>query len=171
MVYFFQIIILFSMRLIIHDLENLDFSKLSKNDFAVQTNSCKNCIGCFNCWVKTPLKCVLNDDMMFNGKKLLDSEELIIISKCVYGSYSSKVKRILERCISYVEPFFTLRENEIHHRMRDEKKLKFKIFFYGDNFSDEYKDTAIKLIKANQKNLNTEEPNVYFINNLEEICI
>ena len=32
----------------------------------------------------------------YNGKKILESDELIIISKFTYGTYSSKVKKIIE---------------------------------------------------------------------------
>ena len=96
------------MRTIIHDLKDISHLKLNSDDILVGEVK-NNCIGCFSCWVKHPLNCIFNDKIKNNGKNVLDSDELIIISKCVNGSYSSKVKRILERSISYVLPFFTVR--------------------------------------------------------------
>ena len=119
------------MRTIIHDLKDTSFLNLNSEDLLVSDVN-KSCIGCFNCWVKTPFCCIHNDKITNIGKLILDSDELIIISKCVDGSYSSKVKRIIERSISYVEPFFTIRNKEIHHLSRLSKKLNFKIYFYGD---------------------------------------
>ena len=155
------------MRTIIHDLDNISFLEINDNDNIISTTD-NNCIGCFNCWIKTPLKCIWNDEIKENGKKLLDSNELIIISKCVNGSYSSKVKKILERSISYVKPYFTIRDNEIHHKVRNSKKLIFKVFFYG-NINENDKDTATKLVYANKRNLNTHNPEILYTNNIKEI--
>lgn len=156
------------MRIIIHDLENLDFINLKKDDYVVCNKNNKNCVGCFSCWIKTPFKCVHNDNIKMNGKKLFDSDELIIISKCINGCYSYKVKQILERSISFVEPYFTLRNKEIHHRLSNNKKINFKIYIYNE-VTDEEKNTLISLANANMKNLNTLEPKIYFLDDIEDI--
>lgn len=158
------------MRTIIHDLDNIDFLCVDSYDNVISDAS-NSCIGCFGCWINTPLKCIWQDTIRENGKKLLESDELIIISKCVNGSYSSKVKKILERSISFVEPFFTIREKEIHHKVRTSKKLNFSVFFYGNGIDDVVKKTATNFVLANQKNLNTYDPKIYFINDIKEIKI
>ncbi len=152
------------MRTIIHDIENL---KLSSYDVLV-SGDCNNCVGCFNCWVKHPFECIFKDKIKNNGRNLYECDELIIISKCVYGCYSSSVKRILERSISYVKPFFTLRDGEVHHDVRSDKKIDFKIYFYGD-VTESDKEIAYALANANQKNLNTKRPEVMFFKTKEEI--
>lgn len=158
------------MRTIIHDLKDTSFLNLNSEDLLVSDVN-KSCIGCFNCWVKTPFCCIHNDKITNIGKLILDSDELIIISKCVDGSYSSKVKRIIERSISYVEPFFTIRNKEIHHLSRLSKKLNFKIYFYGDNITSDDKKVAEMLAKANMKNLNTTDPIISFLNSYKEISL
>lgn len=158
------------MRIIIHDLEDTSFLNLNSEDLLVSDVN-KSCIGCFNCWVKTPFCCIHNDKITNIGKLILDSDELIIISKCVDGSYSSKVKRIIERSISYIEPFFTIRNKEIHHLSRLSKKLNFKIYFYGDNITSGDKNVAEMLAKANMKNLNTTDPIISFLNSYKEISL
>lgn len=158
------------MRTIIHDLKDTSFLNLNSEDLLVSDVN-KSCIGCFNCWVKTPFCCIHNDKITNIGKLILDSDQLIIISKCVDGSYSSKVKRIIERSISYVEPFFTIRNKEIHHLSRLSKKLNFKIYFYGDNITSDDKKVAEMLAKANMKNLNTTDPIISFLNSYKEISL
>lgn len=159
------------MRTIIHDLDNIDFLNVKSDDNVINNVDNNSCVGCFKCWVKEPLKCTFKDKISENGKNILNSDELIIISKCIDGSYSYKVKRILERSISYVEPFFVMRDNEIHHKTRTDKKINFKVYFYNNYINEMTKETASKLVKANQKNLNTNEPEIYFVSDLKEIKI
>lgn len=162
--------IVLNMRIIIHDLEDISYLNIYKNDKIVSDIK-NNCIGCFSCWVKTPLNCIYKDKATNNGKTILESDELIIISKLTYGTYSSKVKKIMERSISLVEPFFTIRNGEIHHRTRTNKKPKFKVYFYGNNITKKDKIIAKKYINANMNNLNTNYPQIFFYNNYKEIII
>ena len=152
------------MKIIIHDLEEL---KLDGNYKIINERNIKNCIGCFNCWTKTPMKCIHNDICQNIGKDISNCEELIIISKCIYGSYSSKVKKVLERCISSVYPFFEIRKGEIHHKLRN-NRLKLTVYFYGD-ISHEDKTLAIKLVNSNCKNFGIDNSNLKFYKKVEEI--
>lgn len=156
------------MKTIIHDLEDSGSLELSDANI-LDGNNCNHCVGCFKCWTHGKT-CVIKDNYYNNGERLLDSDELIIISKCNNGCYSSKVKRVLERSISLLEPYFTYRNKEIHHKTKTSKKLYFRIHFYGET-SDEEKEVAESLVKRNAINLNTREPEVYFYNNYKEINI
>lgn len=113
----------------------------------------KNCIGCFGCWVKTPGRCVIKDNYNRMGEKMAHADELILISKCVYGTYSPFVRNILDRSLSYIHPDFTKREQEIHHKPRYKKQLPFRVYFYGECTEAE-KETARKTVKANVINFN-----------------
>ena len=163
------------MRTIIHDLKN-DLSNnilFDEKDFVIDSLKCnKNCIGCFSCWVKHPKRCALSDDYSNIVDYLKESDELILISKCRYGCYSSSVKRVLERCIGYVLPYFVIRNNEIHHESRYDKTIKLSVYFYGD-ITCEDKECINKLVKANAINLNAIEYKVrYFKDEMELIeCI
>lgn len=163
------------MRTIIHDLNEKEVKKLgfSKDDKVISALDCSNnCIGCFSCWVKHPKKCAVKDDFSDVVESLKNSKELILISKCRYGCYSADVKRVLERCIGYVLPFFTIRNNEIHHESRYKKKLKFSTYFYGD-ISRLDKKCLEMMVKANSINLNASGYAVNCIRSLKEIkkCI
>ena len=156
------------MRTIIHDLNEKEIN-FNLDDKILSSSECKNnCIGCFSCWIKHPKKCIFNDEFSNTTNYLKDSDELVIISKCRYGCYSSKIKRVLERCIGYVLPYFTIRNNEIHHESRYNKKIKLTTYFYGDITKDDKK--AIEtLVKANAINLNVKEYTINYIEDIKEI--
>lgn len=163
------------MKTIIHDLNEKDELKLKFNndDKIISSIKCNNhCIGCFSCWKKHPKKCAIQDEFSDIVESIKDSEELILISKSRYACYSSDTKRVLERCIGYVLPYFTIRNNEIHHESRYDKKLKFSAYFYG-NISKEDKICLEKLVKANSINLNANEYEVKYFRNIKELekCI
>lgn len=163
------------MKLILHDLNNNQIKKLhfNESDKIVNSLNCKNnCIGCFNCWIKHPMKCSINDNYNNLVSFLNKSDEFIIISKSIFGCYSSNAKKVLERLIGYVDPRFTIRNNEIHHKSRKNKNIKFSVYFYG-NISEKDKEILSKLVKANSINLNTKNYNIKFCKNISEVikCI
>ena len=160
------------MRTIIHDLEEKDLKKIKfqKDDILLSSLECnKHCIGCFSCWIKHPKRCALRDDFSIITDYLKETDELIIISKCRYGCYSSGTKRILERCIGYVLPYFTIRKNEIHHASRYSHQLNFKVYFY-DIQDEEDKENAKKLVKANAINLDAKTYEVEYLKEKKELA-
>ena len=158
------------MRTILHDLDNdiINKFKFRSSDVVINCCECKNsCIGCFSCWTKTPTKCTLKDNFSNMTDYLKKSTDFIIVSKNRYGCYSENIKRVLERCIGYVLPYFTIRDNHIHHKLRYNKELNFITYFYGDiNKNDEI--CLNKLVKANSINLGATNYKV-ICKNLEEI--
>lgn len=144
------------MKTIIHDLEHLDkeLFDISDNDVIINANGCSNsCIGCFSCWIKHPKVCIYKDEYSNITDSLKNSDELIIISKNRFGCYSESVKIVLERCIGYVLPYFTIRDRHIHHASRYDKKLKLITYFYGD-ITNQDLECLDSLVKANSINLN-----------------
>lgn len=162
------------MRLIIHDLskeqcEFLGFETLAAKENIIVDGNGKNhyCIGCFGCWLKTPGRCVIKDEYQEMGEKLSKVDELLIISKATFGSYSSVVKNVLDRSISYVSPYFVIRNGEMHHKERYQKNLKLSAVFYGEDITEAEKSTSVDLVVANAVNLNGTVGNIDFVNSFE----
>ena len=142
------------MKLLIHDLEIKDFEKLFPNllneTMIISDNKMiHHCIGCFGCWIKTPAACVIRDKYGDMGEYLSKCKEVIIISKCCYGGFSPFVKNVLDRSISYVHPYFVIKNGEMHHRRRYKNHIDMQVWFYGKNITEKEKQTAQKLVKAN----------------------
>ncbi|MEE1085918.1 MAG: NAD(P)H-dependent oxidoreductase [Schaedlerella sp.] len=164
------------MKLIIHDLmsdqvDSFNNFSLSETNTIIIDSSIQNhfCTGCFGCWLKTPGRCVIKDTYQSMGENLSRSDELLIISKATFGSYSSSVKNVLDRSISYVQPFFVIRKGEMHHKERYHKNLKISAIFYGADITEKEKETSRNLVAANALNLNGTVGSVRFVDTVERI--
>ena len=155
-------------RLIIYDVPTEHIEKFTNDeDILVNANEISRyCIGCFGCWLKTPGKCIIKDGFENLGQRLSQVSAFILISKATFGSYSSPVKNVLDRSIAYVLPFFEIRNGEMHHGERYHNDLTISALFYGD-MSEEEKQTAENLVKANAVNLNAALGRVHFVEGAE----
>jgi multimeric flavodoxin WrbA len=162
------------LRLLIHDLNNEEFQELftkqmSETMIISDNGTIRHCIGCFGCWVKTPAACVIRDDYGDMGENLSKCKDLIIISKCCYGGFSLFVKNVLDRSISYIHPYFVTRNGEMHHRRRYKNKINLHVLFYGENITEEEKQTAQKLVVANSVNLACNVSKISFVQSTVEM--
>lgn len=155
--------------LIIHDLTDKRIELPQNAEVVANNRTIKKCVGCFGCWIKTPGRCVINDGYQDMGAKIGAAEKLVIISRCVFGSYSPFVKNVLDRSISYVLPYFEMRNGEMHHCSRYENKLKISAYFYGEGLTDAEKQTAEKLVRANALNYNADVAEVVFVDSESEL--
>ena len=102
------------------------------------------------------------------GLRLSQVSKFILISKASFCSYSSAIKNVLDRSISYVLPFFEIRNGEMHHGERYHNDLTISVLFYGPMTENE-KRTAENLVKANAVNLNAALGKVHFVEGMEDI--
>jgi multimeric flavodoxin WrbA len=148
------------MRLIIHDLNDEEFAVqdiVDKDTKIFAAGKFAHCQGCFKCWVKTPGTCVINDGLKHIGAFIGKSNEMVIISRNCYGGYSESVKRVMDRSISALLPFFTWRDKMIHHIHRYKSTRKcLTVILYG-NFTDLEKETAEGIVERNRSNLGYKE--------------
>jgi len=80
-----------------------------------------DCLGCFGCWTKNPGKCVINDDAQEIINKLPLTDLSVYVSPVVFGGYSYELKKILDRQICGILPFFHKVKGELHHPQRYDK--------------------------------------------------
>jgi multimeric flavodoxin WrbA len=77
------------------------------------------CQGCFECWTHSPGLCKTEGDA---GRELagaiIGSDLLVILTPITFGGYSSEIKKVLDRSICLVQPFFRRVNGEVHHRPR-----------------------------------------------------
>jgi len=161
------------LKVIVHDLNEQDFLHLgiNKNDYTVinANVAAVPCVGCYNCWLKTPGTCKINDCLKNSGSLMGNSEETVLISQNCYGGYSAQVKNILDRSISGSLPFFTYRSWKVRHVRRYKTRRKhLTVILYGDFLESETK-TAELLVEANRNNLGFKEASLHIINNINEI--
>jgi multimeric flavodoxin WrbA len=161
-------------KLILHDLTEKEAGMLPRQDdgrFSIfpASPAVRHCIGCFGCWVKTPGRCVIPDRGGDFAALMARHDELIVVSRLVFGGFSPDVKAVLDRSIGFVLPFFRTINREMHHAMRYEKSPDMRCLFYGEDMSRAEKSTAEKLVAANALNFGANHYATGFYPSIQEI--
>ncbi len=157
--------------MIIHDLSQEQaeqiLSRMEDTCVISDNHTIHNCIGCFGCWIKTPGQCVIKDGYETMGAMLGKTKDLIVVSRMYYGGFSPFVKNVFDRSISYLHAYFEIRNKEMHHRHRYDNKIRLRVFFYGDDITQEEKDTANRYVEAVSINLMASFEEIRFLTTKE----
>lgn len=161
--------------LLIHDLNAEDSQEIVQSlpkgskVLSKEINNIKGCLGCFNCWTKTPGRCIIEDSYTEMPKYILENGTFVIITKIKYGCYTSYVKNVIDRSIGILLPFFQTVNGELHHLPRyDNTNLKFVVIGYGKDVTPYEEQTFKELIKGNAINLCVSIYETHVIKNLSE---
>jgi hypothetical protein len=76
------------------------------------------CLGCFECWTKTPGLCRIDDAGRRVPASIIGSDLTIYLTPITFGGYSSELKKAVDRIICLISPFFKRIDGEVHHRTR-----------------------------------------------------
>ena len=79
------------------------------------------CNGCWSCWWATPGLCIHRDDMEELYNDILSSDLLVFCAYLEKGFVSWEMKRVMDRLIPLIHPYFVVKNGEIHHRKRYRK--------------------------------------------------
>lgn len=140
------------MKLVIHDLTEKEFKRLfpelPKNVTVMSPDkSVHPCIGCLCCFTRTPGYCILRDDYQQMGEVMSKISDMVIITKNCYGSFSSYVKNVVDRCLPYQLPFFEIRQGRMCQKIRYDNRISIAVHMYSDRdvtMSQQEQDLAQK---------------------------
>jgi hypothetical protein len=76
------------------------------------------CIGCWNCWLRTPGQCVFHDDMELILRQILKHDMVIFAAPLRLGFLHHMMKKAIDRIIPLVLPFIGIYKGECHHYLR-----------------------------------------------------
>ena len=77
------------------------------------------CMGCFNCWMKSPGICAIDDFGRDVARMTVRSDLIIFLTPITFGGYSSELKKAVDRfACSMLLPFFIKINGEVHHKPR-----------------------------------------------------
>ncbi len=126
------------------------------------------CQGCFGCWTKHPAECFMKDSLHKIGRVIGRADELVIVTKNLYGAYSAAVKNVLDRSIATSTPLSTYRGRQMHHTLRYGKHKLWKVVVYGEA-SEAEKATFRCMAERNAVNDGFERSEVVFLKDLAEL--
>jgi multimeric flavodoxin WrbA len=78
----------------------------------------KFCTGCFGCWVKTPGQCVVKDASHDVCRAVINSDFLLWAAPLRMGFPDAVLKKMMDKSIPLIHPYFVVDHGEAHHRPR-----------------------------------------------------
>ena len=90
-----------------------------------------HCMGCNQCWLKTPGICAIKDDYEEIIKKLVETENLWIVSDTHFGFLDYKGKRVMDRIVPMLNMTVGFRDGWMRHEMRYHP-LNIGLLYKGD---------------------------------------
>ncbi len=97
----------------LNNFENDEFKIIELGDNKINT-----CIGCWDCWLKTPGRCVMKDWMSGIYYDYVNSDTVIILMDTAQGFINHTAKAFLDRTIPHFHPHIELVDGECHHVAR-----------------------------------------------------
>ena len=157
------------MRVIIHDLDPAAAEKLESGfDQVVRADGrYAPCQGCFGCWTKHPAECFMKDSLSQVCRVIGQADELVVVTRNLYGSYSADIKNVMDRAIGTSTPFSTYRDRQMHHTLRYGRHDMRKVIVYGD-ITEAEKDTFRLTAERNAINEGYDRTEVLFVSDPSE---
>ena len=114
------------------------------------------CRGCFDCWIKTPGECIIDDVARDVTRKMIQSDLVVYLSPITFGGYSPTLKKALDRSICLLHPYFAKVHGEYHHRKRYDSYPSVAGFGVLLEADDEVEGLFKRLIHRNSINLHSQ---------------
>ena len=95
------------------------------------------------------------------------ADELVIVTKNLYGGYSAAVKNVLDRSIGTSTPLSTYRGRQMHHTLRYGRHGLWKVIVHGD-VTEAEKESFRLLAERNRINHGYERSEVLFVKDAGE---
>ena len=157
------------MRVIIHDLDPAAAEKLESGfDQVVRADGrYAPCQGCFGCWTKHPAECFMKDSLSQVCRVIGQADELVVVTRNLYGSYSADIKNVMDRAIGTSTPFSTYRDRQMHHTLRYGRRNRLRVIVYGD-MTEAEKSTLQLMVERNAVNMGFREHSIVFCADAEQ---
>ena len=101
---------------IYEDIQKLYYEQLKV--VKLESQSINACIGCWNCWLKTPGRCVMKDKMTEFYPNYVNSDTVILLMNTSQGFISNQAKAFFDRTIPHYLPYIEIEDGECHHVAR-----------------------------------------------------
>jgi multimeric flavodoxin WrbA len=115
-----------------------------------------DCAGDFNCWLKTPGMCSINDANRDVARAIVQSDLLVFLTPITFGGYSSELKKALDHVVQVISPFFQTMDGETHHRMRYERHPRLVGLGLMDRVDEEAAKVFRTIVARNALNLHND---------------
>lgn len=110
------------------------------------------CTGCFGCWLASPGICVINDFGRELAREIINSDMVVFLTPVTFGGYSSESKKVMDRMIPLLLPFFEVVKGEVHHKKRYKEYPRIVVLGAMAEKDSEMEEIFDALLKRNALN-------------------
>jgi hypothetical protein len=107
------------------------------NNLRLREMDIKNCLGCFGCWLRTPGRCVVNDDSDFVRREFINSDFALFTSPVIMGFTSALLKKVVDKLLPLVLPYKEIVYGECHNMSRYDRYPLLGLILQKDKDVDE----------------------------------
>ena len=76
------------------------------------------CMGCWDCWLRTPGRCVMNDPMSRSYPAYMSSNRIVLLMDTAQGFISHRSKAFMDRTIPHYHAYIAIVDGECRHAAR-----------------------------------------------------
>ncbi|MDR2957367.1 MAG: flavodoxin family protein [Coriobacteriales bacterium] len=106
------------------------------------------CQGCYDCWLKTPGICSIQDDYQQVFMEILQSDRLILASRSRFGFITYQTKNLLDRILPIFTMHLKVTGRQMRHYLRYQKRIDIGLLI--DSGADlVFLDTWLKRVATN----------------------
>lgn len=144
------------------------FKKKIENLEVINTDGTKinGCIGCTDCWIKTPGICLVNDDFNQIFMDFINSDSIILLTEGNVGFISHKMKNIIDRLLPLAVPYTRISKGTMRHISRYNKSWNIALVYEGSSdkeFLNEWMDRFTM-------NLHSKSLGAYTVDECDKLC-
>lgn len=99
--------------------------------------SIKACIGCWNCWLKTPGRCIMKDQMAESYPEYINSDTVVLLMDTAQGFINHQAKAFFDRSIPHYNPYIEVVDGECHHVARYNRYPDLVFYFDKRGLTDQ----------------------------------
>ena len=131
---------LFDLRKNVDSSSYIKISQQYKGDlsfFDFENKEITPCIGCWDCWLKTPGSCVMKDRMSESYGVFVNSDAVIILMDTAQGFINHRGKAFIDRSIPHFHPYIKLINGESQHLSRYDRLPELIFHFEREGLTEE----------------------------------
>ena len=106
------------------------------------------CVGCNDCWLKTPGMCSIKDDYEQLLKAYLSYDAVVFLAGTAFGFVDYRMKNVIDRILPLFTMYTFLVDGEMRHVPRYDKKYSFGLLYAGEG-DHEYLNLWMKRVMVN----------------------
>lgn len=108
------------------------------NYVELRKKNISKCLGCFNCWTKTPGKCIHRDDMDTLLQQYIDADLVIWATPLYHHEMTSILKTFVERTLPLSEPYIVKKDGKFRHPDRYQISNKRNVLISNCGFPEHH---------------------------------